>query len=59
MNKFQAVAYAQMALHTIQNSALGDTKVSNLDLYNFGEEIRIMIELYPLKDIESKIKKFL
>lgn len=59
MNKNQAVAYAQMALNTIQNSANGENKIKDLDLYVFGDEIKIMFELYPLKVIEKKIEKIL
>ena len=59
MNKKQAVAYAQMALSTLQNSANGEDKIKDLDLYFFGDEIKIMFELYPLKVIERKIEKIL
>lgn len=59
MNKKQAVAYAQMALNTIQNSANGENRIKDLDLYVFGDEVKIMFELYPLKVIERKIEKIL
>lgn len=59
MNKKQAIAYAQMALHTIQNSANGDFKVKELNIFDFGEEIKIMFELYPLQEIEKKIERIL
>ena len=59
MNKNQAVAYAQMALSTIQNSANGENKIKDLNLYDFGEEVKIMFELHPLKEIEKRITKIL
>lgn len=59
MNKKQAVAYAQMALNTIQNSANDEHKIKELNIYDFGEEIKIMFELYPLNVIERKITNIL
>lgn len=56
MNEEQAVAYAVMAIYTLQNSANGHYKLKDIKLKDIEEEMKVMFKIYD-KDLIISIVK--
>lgn len=56
MNEEQAVAYAIMAIYTLQNSANGDYRLKDIKLKDIEEEMKVMFKIYDKNLIISIVK---
>lgn len=57
MNEEQAVAYAIMAIYTLQNSANGDYRLKDIKLKDIEEEMKVMFRIYNKNSVIVAIKR--
>ena len=56
MNEEQAIAYAVMAIYTLQNSANGEYRLKDIKLKDIEEEMKVMFKIYDKNLIISVVK---
>jgi len=56
MNEEQAIAYALMAIYTLQNSANGEYRLKDIKLKDIEDEMKVMFRIYDKDLIISVVK---